>query len=250
MNNFDSIIKACSYLLANAPEAEDCRTYLNNRLLSDTQAQFSFGYMPNAENLSLLSNLISDETLKGLNLLYTREFQDSNSPRAVNVCFFENHPLIMPYRDVYGNIMALVGRSLFSDEERQGAGISKYKNTHFIKGNHLFGLYEAKKHILKAGYVYIVEGQFDVIKAWEKGLKNVVAVGSSDLSAYQLALVCRYTHRIKLLLDNDEAGNKGKERALKKYGGLAEISSVSLPVGYKDLDEYLNGNGAEGIENL
>ena len=78
----------------------------------------------------------------------------------------------MPFRDPYGKVAALVGRSLLSEKERTEKKLPKYKNTKpFLKGHNVFGLYENKQTILDKNSVYVVEGQFDVIKAVEKGLK-------------------------------------------------------------------------------
>ena len=248
MNEFDNIVSSCRYLLNNSPDAEECLVYLDNRLSKEVQEQFSFGYFPGANNIGLLTNTIDDNILKNLGLMYTKEIRDSHSPRSINFYFFENHPLVLPYRDVYGNIVALVGRTLLTDEERETTSISKYKNTHFTKGHHVFGLYEAKEHILKSGFVYVVEGQFDVIKAFERGLKNIVALGNSNMTSYQLSLICRYTKNIVLLLDNDDAGEIGRKRAIMKYNSLANITAdMYLPMGYKDIDEYLKSHDVESM---
>lgn len=250
INQFDAVINACRYLLINSPAAEESRDYLNNRLGENAQQQFSFGYFPNANNLKLLTSFVSEKVLAKLSLFYSKQIADADGAASFSFGFFEQHPLIMPYRDVYGTIIGLVGRSLLSDSERKEAGIAKYKNTPFTKGNHIFGLYEAKEHILKAGFVYVVEGQFDVIKSFEKGLKNIVALGSANMSAYQLALLCRYTKNILLMLDNDEAGDKGKQLAMNKYSIYANIQDISLPFPYKDIDEFLRENSAEELSFL
>lgn len=246
MKTFDDVIRICSELLHSAPAAEECRCYLSQRIKQETMQRFSFGYFPGVSQLNLLESSINKEILKSLSLLYTKEVYDSQGAHSFSFCFFEQHPLIMPYRDVYGHIIGIVGRSLLSDEERAEARIAKYKNTVFTKGSHVFNLFEAKEAILREGFVYVVEGQFDAIKAYERGLHNVVALGSADLSAYQLSLICRYSDDLRLLLDNDEAGMKGRERARGKYAHLAKVSDVFLPAGFKDLDDYLSsGHGME-----
>jgi DNA primase catalytic core len=249
--SFQEVIQACQYLLYNAPEAEEALTYLNKRLDRKTQEHFGFGYFPRGKYLNLLTNLVEESVLQDLELLYTKEVYDAYTPRVFPVCFFEHHPLIMPYRDVYGHIVAVVGRSLLSDQERETLGIVKYKNTHFTKGNHLFGLFEAKPQILREDCVYIVEGQFDVIKAFEKGLQNVVALGSANMTASQLALACRYTNNLTLLLDNDSAGDTGRQRVSSKYGSLAKIrNDFRLPPPSKDLDEWFSANNTEDFFRL
>jgi DNA primase len=160
----------------------------------------------------------------------------------------------MPYKDAYGNVVGIVGRSLLSDEDRRVKKISKYNNTEYVskeikfkKGNFLYGLYENKKDIIEKDGVFIVEGQFDVIKAVEKGFTNIVALGNSNMSIYQFSLINRYTNNIFLLLDKDEAGDKGRKRILDKFGNLANIHNFYLPDGYKDIDEYLSSNSYESL---
>lgn len=247
MSDLSDVVKACRYLIKNSPEAEDCKNYLNSRLDEAAQEKFAFGYFPNTSKLDLIKSFINEDELKRLGLLYTKEVGDSGGAHSFSFGFFENHPLVMPYRDAYGNIVAVVGRTLLDDIERDKVGIAKYKNTRFTKGDHVFGLYEAKEYIIKSSFVYVVEGQFDVIKAVERGLHNIVSLGSADMSAYQLSLICRYTNNILLLLDNDEAGEKGRKRAIDKYSTFANINNVYLPLGYKDIDEYLKQNDIESM---
>lgn len=247
MSTLDEITNSCRYLLNNSPEAEDYLAYLNGRLGSQMQEEFVFGYFPGIKNINLLTAFVSEEKLKDIDLLSNYTLRDSVAPRVIYYNFFENHPLILPYRDVYGNIIGIIGRSLLDDEERKKLEIPKYKNTDFKKGDHVFGLFEAKTAILEKDCVYVVEGQFDVIKAREKGIYNIVAIGNSNISLYQVSLICRYTKNIFLLLDNDLAGEKGRDNAIKKYGQFANFSSLYLPFGYKDIDEYLKANNGDSL---
>jgi DNA primase catalytic core len=249
--SFKKVMEACQYLLYHTPEAEETLFYLDKRLNRTTQELFGFGYFPCANRLNLLTNLVGEQCLQELELLRHKEVYDAYTARNIDICFFEQHPLVMPFRDVYGNIVAVVGRSLLSDQERDTANIVKYKNTSFTKGNHLFGLYEAKQQILKDDSVYIVEGQFDVIKAFEQGLRNVVALGSANMTAYQLAMISRYTKNLILLLDNDEAGTTGRQRVMKKYASLSNIKDgMHIPLPFKDLDEWFQVNGVESFQEI
>lgn len=243
----DQIIQSCQFLLHNYQGADESKTYLDKRLESKTQDFFSFGYYPNISNLKVLTSLIGDDILKENKLLFQREVADALFPRTMLISYFEDYPLIMPFKNVYGDIVAIVGRSLLSDKERRDKGIPKYKNTVFTKGNHLFGLFENKQSILNNDLVFIVEGQFDVIKAFEKGMTNVVALGSSSMTLQQLALITRYTNNIVLLLDNDEAGEKGRNKIMDKFGTYANIQNFYLPDTYKDIDEFLLENSYEDL---
>src|ERR1700722_5717702 len=187
MNDFDDVVNCCSDLLLNFPNAENVLSYANKRLSAAGQKKFGFGYFPNNENLFALQAVVGEDKLAKLELIYDRIMQDGVSSRKIRCGSFSNHNLIMPYRDVYGEIIGLVGRTLMDDEERRNTTIPKYKNTSFDKRRHLFGLYEAKHSIVKNDIVYVVEGQFDCITAHDKGLESVVALGSSNMSFEQFS---------------------------------------------------------------
>jgi len=237
----NKITEACRYLLQNFPGAEPVREYLNSRITPESQEKFQFGYYPNWSELSLLTDLVGKEVLDDHDLIYYKYIEDSQSPRTIPISHFENYPLVMPYRDSYGKVVGLVARTLLSEEDRKIAKVAKYKNTknNFKKGNYLFGLYENKKEIIDRSQVYIVEGQFDVIKAGERGIKNIVAVGNSNMTAYQFSVISRYASDINLLLDNDSAGEKGRKSIVTKFGRFAKIQDFYIPDIYKDIDEYL-----------
>lgn len=245
MNGFDEVIIFCQDLLDNFPLAKDVKNYANGRLREASQKKFSFGFFPGDENLSEILSFIGEAKLSKLDLIYDKVIQDGVSSRRIKRSTLNNHNLIMPYKDVYGNIVAIVGRTPLSEEDRAVLNIPKYKNTSFNKGNHLFGLFEAKSSIIKNNLVYIVEGQFDCISAHDKGLENIVALGSSSMTFEQLALILRYTNNIVLLLDNDKAGNAGADKAVKAYAKYANIKKTSLPAGIKDIDEFLSSNSVE-----
>lgn len=242
---FEKIINHCQNLLYNFPAASNVKHYLDGRISYDTQQMFKFGYFPNKEYLDVLLNDVGKEILVECGAAYERIYKDmAGEHKTLNSILF-NHNLIMPYRDVYGEIIAIVGRTILNDEERKKIDIPKYMNTEFKKGQHLFGLYEAKKEIFIKNEAFVVEGQFDCIQAFNKGIKNVVAVGSANITTDQLALLNRYTDNIKLLLDSDAAGNSGRERAHKKFDQLIKLQDIYLPKGYKDLDEYLSDGNTE-----
>ncbi len=240
MKDINSIVNYCRGLLKEYPGAHEHVDYLNNRLNKESQEKFEFGFFPNSENLELLLSVFDKQHLKDLSLIYPKEISDSLCHRNIWISYFEHHPLIMPYKDLYGNVIAIVGRTLLNDHDRKKISISKYKNTIFKKGNHLFGLFESKESILKQDLVYVVEGQFDVIKSFEMGLTNVVALGSANMSTYQFSLLLRYTKNMFLVLDNDEAGIKGRKNIIDRFGKYANIKNLYVHDPYKDMDEYFN----------
>lgn len=244
------ITESCQYLLKNFPPAEDCKDYLNSRLSVNSQNLFQFGYFPPIKYIDSLINLVGNDTLLNMKLFYSKCIEDSMCQRSVYYNYFENHPLILPFKNVYGDIVAIVGRSLLSDVSRKQFNIAKYKNTVFPKGDHLFGLFENKYNISNQDFVYVVEGQIDVIKSMEIGLNNIVALGGSTMTYKQLSLILRYTNNIFLLLDNDDAGYKGRKNIIDKFGNYANIHNFYIPDHYNDIDKYISSEKISDYKDL
>ena len=114
---------------------------------------------------------------------------------------------IFPWLNVSGKVVAFGGRKL--DAATKGVQ-QKYVNSPdseiYHKERELYGIYQAKKAIVKEDCVYMVEGYTDVIAMHQCGLENVVANSGTALSIYQIRLLHRFTPNIVLLYDGDEAG--------------------------------------------
>jgi DNA primase len=243
-NIYKNITNICKDLLYSFPEAKEVLSYADSRISRFAQNKFEFGYFPSFENLNVLISALGEENLIKEDLFYYKIV----SGRKELHSRMENHNLILPYKDVYGNIIAMVGRTLLPEIKYKEKDIPKYKNTIFKKSKHLFGLYEAKTSILKKNVVFILEGQMDVISAQDKGMENVVALGSSSMAFDQLVLLTRYTENIIVMLDNDDAGKVGAKKILNDFGKFANIKIAELPKGYKDLDEFFATNDLESLE--
>ena len=114
---------------------------------------------------------------------------------------------MFPWLNVSGKVVAFGGRKL--DAATKGVQ-QKYVNSPdseiYHKERELYGIYQAKKAIVKEDCVYMVEGYTDVIAMHQCGLENVVANSGTALSVYQIKLLRRFTTNIVLLYDGDEAG--------------------------------------------
>ena len=60
---FDEIIKSCSFLLREYPEAEYCREYLNSRISEKSQNEYEFGYFPPINNIKSLTSIVGEDEL-------------------------------------------------------------------------------------------------------------------------------------------------------------------------------------------
>ena len=153
---------------------------------------------------------------------------------------------MFPWLNVSGKVVAFGGRKL--DAATKGVQ-QKYVNSPdseiYHKDRELYGIYQAKKAIVKEDCVYMVEGYTDVIAMHQCGLENVVANSGTALSNHQIRLLHRFTQNIVLLYDGDEAGIHAAMRGTDML--LAEgmnIKVLLLPDG-DDPDSFSRKHTAE-----
>ena len=149
--------------------------------------------------------------------------------------------LIFPWFNTAGKVVGFGARKL--DERTHGVD-QKYINSQeseiFHKKSELYGLYQAKSAILKAGKVYMVEGYTDVLAFHQAGIENVVANSGTALTQQQVMLLARYCKTVTLIYDSDEAGKYATMRAIPmflKHGMTVNV--LLLPEG-EDPDSFIH----------
>lgn len=158
--------------------------------------------------------------------------------------------VIFPWINVSGKVVAFGGRLL--DARTKGVS-QKYVNSPdseiFHKERELYGIYQAKKAIVKEDRVFMVEGYTDVIAMHQAGIENVVANSGTALSEKQIYLLRRFTNNITLLYDGDEAGIHAAMRGTDML--LADGMNVKvllLPDG-DDPDSFSRKYSADELRN-
>ncbi|HLL60924.1 MAG TPA: toprim domain-containing protein, partial [Candidatus Nitrosocosmicus sp.] len=151
--------------------------------------------------------------------------------------------IIFPLKDQRGNIVGYSGRILLDDKTHKEA---KYVNTPeteiYHKRETLFGIDMTKENIRKENAVVVVEGEFDMLSLFQRGIGNVVAVKGSAVTTEQLTLIKRYTNKLILSLDSDTSGEETVKRTIKEAEALDfEMHVVQTDMG-KDPDEAIKKN--------
>ena len=152
--------------------------------------------------------------------------------------------VIFPVHTVSGKVVAFGGRILGTDKK-----LAKYVNSPespiYTKSRELYGLFQAKSAIVRAGCAYLVEGYTDVISMHQCGVENVVASSGTSLTEGQIRLIHRFTEHITVLYDGDAAGIKASLRGIDML--LSEglhIKVLLLPDG-EDPDSFARSHTAE-----
>ena len=152
---------------------------------------------------------------------------------------------MIPIRNIHGQVVGFVGRIL-QDDDKMAKYINSPQTDLYDKSGIVFGLDVAKTAIKSADLVVLVEGNMDFISSYQAGVKNVVAVSGTALTAHHLKQLRRFTHNVALCFDTDAAGIQATK---KSYQVCAQegmnISIVTMPLGedgsvlYKDPDECI-----------
>jgi len=176
-------------------------TYLTNRGVSlNTIEEWRLGYAP-------------DEWRKTLEHLTKKGYSEDDMKRVGLIKIADNKKkydtfrgrIMFPLFDVSGRVIAFSGRILKNDTDAP-----KYVNSPetplFNKSEVLYGLDKAKTSIRRQDYVILVEGQMDVVMSHQAGLTNTVASSGTALTELQLNRIKRYTSRLIVAFDSDQAG--------------------------------------------
>lgn len=153
--------------------------------------------------------------------------------------------ITIPIIDWRGRLVAFGGRVL--DDSKP-----KYLNTKetdlFKKGETLFGLFSAKGNMQDGALV--VEGYFDVLTLQMLSIPNAVAPLGTALTEAHLDRLKRYTERIILCFDGDEAGHRAMEKTLTLALPKGfDVRLLELPQG-EDPDTWAMSVGKAAFEEL
>lgn len=155
--------------------------------------------------------------------------------------------VIFPIYNINSQIVGFGGRII-----EKNTNLPKYLNSPdspiFKKGNELFGIKHQGENIRKKGFAMLMEGYLDVLTAQKNGFENAVASLGTALTEEQAQLLKKYTDKILISYDNDEAGKNAIIKAgyiLKKYD--FDVKCLVIDGNEKDPDEFLRKNGKKAF---
>lgn len=214
------------------------REYLNRRGISETIAEtLGLGYAPDrwdALRDHLGSKRFRMEDIEASGLVKPRDSGSGWYDR------FRDR-LIFPIRDLDRRTIAFGGRSI-------GTGEPKYLNSPetraYVKGEHLYGLDQAREAARREGYAIVVEGYVDLAAVKQAGFDNVVASCGTAFTPVHAKLLTRFTSRVVVSFDGDAAGGNAAVRSLDILleRGL-DVRVAELPGGM-DPDDFIRAHGA------
>ncbi len=229
-----------------SPEAARAREYLTLRgVTAETIAKFRIGYAPESFNdmRDRLGKFFPEEVLRGSGLFSAKE-QEDGSPGPMYARFRKR--ITFPIMNEQGKPIAFTARALDGADVDAKAG-PKYLNSPetalYTKGNVLFNLDKAKGSMRELDIALLVEGQMDCISVFMGGIANVIATSGTAFTEHQVRLLSRFTKRVVLNFDPDQAGANAAEKtvALLVEEGF-EVRVVTLEGGL-DPDRFIKERG-------
>ena len=174
------------------------KSYMKDRFFDDTIIKrFSIGFANDSwdQLYNELKNKFDKEVIEKSGLF-------SKGKRGY-IDRFRNR-IMFPFFSPTGKVIGFSGRSLSEKED------VKYLNSPetllFQKSKIFYGSYQTMPEIRKQNYVLLVEGQTDFLRLYEKGFTNVLATSGTAFSSKHAATLNKYTNRVILTYDSDNAG--------------------------------------------
>ena len=221
--------------LKSASDAGAARSYLRSRgYEGDVVDQFSLGYSPvDWEELvrHLRDRGIRDDTMQKAGLA-------SGTRRGSVVDRFRGR-VMFPIFDLRGDAVGFGARILDGDGP-------KYLNTPetaiYHKSKLLYGLNWAKSDIVRRDTSVVVEGYTDVIAMHRADMPIAVATCGTALGEDHLDLLRRFSERVVLAFDADEAGAGAALRGFEhSVPGDLDLRVAVLPEGKDPADVVADG---------
>src|SRR5467141_2925571 len=223
-------------------EGKAARAYLEDRGLDkDVLARFGIGYAPSGGDL-LLRHLKSKyaEKFLGESGLISRDQSGRLFDRF-------RRRITFPISNESGKIVAFGCRALGDDQPKY---LNSPETPIYSKSNVLYHLDRAKEALRRSDFAVLVEADMDAIALARAGISNVVASCGTSLAEPQIKLLGRFTKRVIVNYDPDNAGQAATERSIAiLLEQDFEVRVLALP-GKADPDKFIREQGADAYMKL
>jgi DNA primase len=228
-------------MLLNSNAAAKARAYLAKRDVSDSSvATFQLGYAPGG--WQDLENHLKEQGYSEKGLLEAGLIVKTEEGRTHDRF---HKMLTFPITDSRGKIMGFGARVL---DDSQPKYLNSPQTPLFDKSSIIYGLNLAASEIRHQDKTIIVEGYMDVITAYQRGFKNVVASMGTSVTERQILILKKLSHNLVFALDSDSAGQEATLRGVEYENTLeAEVKVAIMPQG-SDPDELIKKDAVKWQE--
>jgi len=155
--------------------------------------------------------------------------------------------LMFPIQNLAGQPIAFGARTLTGDDPKY---LNSSESAIYTKGDHLYGLFQARRSLSHTKTAILTEGYTDVLSLHQFGFENACGVLGTALTPNQVARLSNFCASVDLVFDGDAAGQKAALRSAEMIlvRGL-KCRVVLLPEG-EDVDGLLQSKGPSAFESL
>ncbi len=197
--------------LKQAEDAGQARKYLDKRGTSpEIIEQFHLGHAP--------------DSWDGVIRLFRKEKAGRKTavesgliiPRKQGNGYYDRfrNRIIFPIFDMNMQVAGFGGRIM---DDGQPKYLNSPETIVYHKSKILYGLHAARQHCRASGIVYIVEGYFDFLSLFQKGIKNCVATLGTALTVDHVRILKGYAKKMVLVFDSDTAGLNAAKRSIQIF---------------------------------
>jgi len=181
---------------------------------------------------------------RGFSKEVVKEFNAGGSWHKIGT-YGENRMVVPIYDPLDGYLIAFTCRILnddlietwrpkwchainFADMRKKSS--ERAEEERFHASSVLFNLHRAKQNMGESKTIVLTEGPLDVMRLWEAGVKNAVAIlGTGFSKQHKLLLHKVGCQRVICLLDSDEAGQKATNGVEKMCKDYFDYRAIVLP---------------------
>ncbi len=226
-----------------APSGKIARDYLAERKLSpEVVRAFGLGYSPDDwhgfENFARAKGHAPDDVVTA-GLLVKND--------KGNVYDRFRGRLMFPIHNLAGQVIAFGARTLTGDDPKY---LNSSESPIYIKGDNLYGLYQARRSIAHNKEALLTEGYTDVLSLHQFGFANACGVLGTALTENQVRRLAGFCSRLALVFDGDGAGRKAALRSAEMVLARGMTCRVVMLPDGEDVDSLLQTQGAEAFKAL
>lgn len=224
----------------NTELGKKAKEYLYSRKIDDNIIK-EFGIGLSLNDKDILTKLLKSKKYDDKQLIRSGLVNENNY--LLNDVY--RNRIMFPLFDLNGKVIGYNGRVYNGETE------NKYVNSKetdiFKKREVLYNYHKAKDECRKKKTVIIMEGQLDVIRAYQVGVKNCVASLGTAFGKEQAMLIRKLASNVILCFDGDDAGLKATKGAIEELTKLGIEPKIVRLENNSDPDEYIIKNGKDAF---
>jgi len=224
----------------NTTAGKKAKEYLYERQIDDEMIKY-FGIGLALKNREMLTKLLINKKYSQKDLIRSGLVIENN----LNLTDIYYDRIMFPIEDLTGKIVGFSGR-VYNGETNY-----KYINTKeteiFKKGEILYNYSKAKDSARQKGYVIVMEGFMDVIRAHTIGIDNVIATMGTAVTKNQAMTIKKMAKEVFLCFDGDSAGAKATSACADELIKIGVNPKIIRLEDNLDPDEYIKKFGKDSF---